>query len=209
MQTQIYCIQTPAEIPVIGDKLGRKKDNMIRFYFENLNGICSHDKGMDKEKFFSSILNKLEVDCFGAAETNLNWKMTTMAPWNLLLDLSPGTKNSFVCNENEAITLKQQGGTCITMMEKYGQYVTEMGKDETGLSRWTWIQLKGNNGISTRIIAAYIPCRARKSSLLSTYAQQTRFWNLKGENQCARKKREMICYNLYVLPKKLEIRLSL
>ena len=61
-----------SEVPVIGDPLGRKKDNMIRFYFENLNGICSHDKKVDKGKFFSSILSKLEVDCFGAAETNLN-----------------------------------------------------------------------------------------------------------------------------------------
>ena len=47
---------------------------------------------------------------------------------------------------------------------------------------------KRKNGISTRILAAYIPCRARKSSLLSTYAQHTRFWRLKGENQCARSK---------------------
>ena len=28
-----------SELPVIGDQLGRKKDNIIRFYFENLNGI--------------------------------------------------------------------------------------------------------------------------------------------------------------------------
>ena len=35
---------------------------MIRFYFENLNGICSHDKGVGKGKYFASIINKLEVD---------------------------------------------------------------------------------------------------------------------------------------------------
>ena len=126
------------EVPVIGDPLGRKKDNMIRFYFENLNAICSHDKKVDKGKFFSSLLSKLEVDCFGAAETNLNWKITTRSPRNLL-DLSMDIRSSFACGENEATTLKQQGGTCITMMEKYGQYVIEMGKDKTGLGRWTWI----------------------------------------------------------------------
>ena len=41
------------------------------------------------------------------------------------------------------------------MMEKYGQYVQEMGKDETGLGRWTWIRVKGDNGIATKIIVAY------------------------------------------------------
>ena len=95
-----------SEVPVIGDPLGKKKDNMIRFYFENLNGICSHDNKVDKGKFFSSILNKLEVDCFGAAVTNLNWRMTTRSPRNLL-DLSMDTRSSFACNENEMTTLKQ------------------------------------------------------------------------------------------------------
>ena len=83
-----------SEIPVIGDQLERKKDNMIRFYFENLNGTCSHDKKVDKGKFFSSILSKLEVDCFREAETNLNWKMTTRSPRNFL-DLSMDTRTSF------------------------------------------------------------------------------------------------------------------
>ena len=84
------------------------------------------------------------------------------------------------------MTLKQQGGTCITLIDKYGQYVTEMGKDETSLGRWTWIRIKGNNGLSIRIITAYIPCRARKLNLLSTYVKQTRYWRLKGESQYAR-----------------------
>ena len=66
-----YC--TLSELPVIGDKIRRKKDNMIRMYFENLNGIRSHTKGVDKGKYFASLLDKLEVDCFGAAETNLQW----------------------------------------------------------------------------------------------------------------------------------------
>lgn len=75
------------------------------------------------------------MDCFGEAETNLHWKMTKMSP-RKLLDLTPEIKTSYACNENENLTPKKQGGTCIIIMEKYGQYVTEMGKDETGLGRW-------------------------------------------------------------------------
>ena len=41
-----------SSLPVIGDKLTRKKENMVRFYFENFNGIRSHVKGVDKGKYF-------------------------------------------------------------------------------------------------------------------------------------------------------------
>ena len=48
--------------------------NRAAYVFENLNGICSHVKGVDKGKYLSLILNKLEVDCFGSTETSLHWK---------------------------------------------------------------------------------------------------------------------------------------
>ena len=67
-------------LPVIGDQLIRKQENMVRLYFENFNGIRSHIKGVDKGKYFSSLLNKLEIDGFGAAETNLNWNMAHTSP---------------------------------------------------------------------------------------------------------------------------------
>ena len=55
---------------------------------------------------------------------------------------------------NESNTIKQQGGTCVTIMEKYGEYVKEMGKDPSSLGRWSWIKVKGNNDITTLIISA-------------------------------------------------------
>ena len=45
-----YC--SLSSLPVIGDKLCRKKENMVRFYFENVNGIRNHAKGVDKGKKF-------------------------------------------------------------------------------------------------------------------------------------------------------------
>ena len=98
-----YC--TLSELPVIGDKIRRKKDNMVRIYFENINGIRSHTKGVDMGKYFASLLDKLEIDCFGAAETNLQLEMTRTSP-RKLLDLSQDTKTSYACNENELMTSK-------------------------------------------------------------------------------------------------------
>lgn len=42
----------------------------MKFYFENLNGIPSGLWGTDK-RIFQFTYKKIEVDCFGAAETNL------------------------------------------------------------------------------------------------------------------------------------------
>ena len=42
------------ELPVIGDKIEEKEQNTVRFYFENLNGICSGLWGIDKGFFYSS-----------------------------------------------------------------------------------------------------------------------------------------------------------
>ena len=168
-----YCALS--EIPVIGDSISWKRENTVRMYFENLNSICSHKKGVDKGKYFSTLLDKLEIDCFGAVETNLQWKMMRTSP-RKVLDLSHDTKTTYACNDNEQTIKKQQGGTCVTIMERYGQYVENTGKDGTGLGRWSWMKIKGNNGLTTTIIAAYLPCIARKCSLLSIYAQQTRYW---------------------------------
>ena len=180
-----YC--SLAGLPVIGDKISRKKDNMIRFYFENFNGIRSHVKGVDKGKYFSGLINKLEIDCFGAAETNLQWEMVRTTPKKVLY-LAKETKCVHAYNSNEHNTIKQQGGTCVTIMEKYGEYVKEMGKDPSSLGRWSWIKVKGNNDITTIIISAYLPCRSRKTSMLSTYAQQKRYWAIQGIDTCPRAK---------------------
>ena len=54
-------------LPVIGDKIRKKGENSVRFYFENFNGIRSGIKGADKGGFFGKLMETLEVDCFGAA----------------------------------------------------------------------------------------------------------------------------------------------
>ena len=114
----------------------KRRKNTIIFYFENLNGIRSGLWGTDKGRYFTSLIKKLDVDCFGAAETNLQWKMAKTSPIKIL-NLKQGSRTKYMCNKNETITEKQQGGTCITMKEQYGQYVKEMRADETGLGRWS------------------------------------------------------------------------
>ena len=87
-------------LPVIGDKIRNKGDNNIRFYFENFNGIRSGIKGADKGGFFQEIDGDLEVDCFGAAETNLQWKIAKNSP-SKIIGLGKHTRTAYACNSNE------------------------------------------------------------------------------------------------------------
>ena len=98
---------------------------------------------------------------------------------------------------------KQKGGSCIILMEKYGQYPKTMDKYEKGLGRWSWLRIEGNNEINTKVIVAYSPCKPRKSSLLYTYAQQKRYWNIRGFHGCAKEKLEKTYYLLINYAKKV------
>ena len=95
-------------LPVIGDKVRNKGENSVRIYFENFNGIRSGIKGADKGGYFGKLMETLEVDCFGAAETNLQWKLAQNSP-SKIIGLGKNTRTAYACNNNEQTTEKQQG----------------------------------------------------------------------------------------------------
>ena len=64
-------------------------------------------------------MKKLEVDCFGAVETNLQLNMAQTSPIKIL-DLKKGSRTAYMYSKNERTNEKQRGGKCITMKEQYG-----------------------------------------------------------------------------------------
>ena len=48
-----------------------------------------------------------------------------------ILDFKIDTRTVYACNSNEIITDKQIGGTCVTLIKKYGQYSKEMETNKT------------------------------------------------------------------------------
>ena len=48
---------------------------------------------MAKGKYFNSLMEKLKVDCFGAAETNLQWNVARTPPIKTF-NLKKGSKNN-------------------------------------------------------------------------------------------------------------------
>lgn len=78
----------------------------------------------------------------------------------------------------------------ISIMEYYSPYVEYLGSDSTGLGRWSWVKLKGNNNLRKVIILAYMPCKPRKKIMFSNYAKQEQYWRMQGIDTCAEKCRE-------------------
>ena len=70
----------------------------------------------------------------------------------------------------------QEGGTGIICFGEVTGYIKKTGRDEEGLSRWSWILLSGMNGHTTQIITAYNPCKNKNVNLGMTYQQQQQYF---------------------------------
>ena len=180
-----------ADVPVHGDALAGKADGDCRFFFENIDGFgvnVNNSKLSDKNiKYYNSLIQRLEVDFLGGAESRAQWDMlprTHALP--RLLNLREGSRSCSGHNVHERFSIKQQGGTFLAAMPQVGETVVEMGKDETGLGRWCWMKLTGQL-VSTRVIVAYQPCVTRKLATSATLSQQKRYWRSNGNYTCPRK----------------------
>jgi len=60
------------------------------------------------------------------------------------------------------------------------------GIDDTGLGRWSWLQLEGYNNRRVRVVSAYNPCRTRTHQFATVYSQQKRYFLSQGKDICPR-----------------------
>ena len=180
------------DIPVYGDKLTGKSENMVRLYFENIDGFGLHrtSAGLAAKKdivYFIQLMQRLGVDIIGGAEVRTQWKLVPQQhSLSKLLDLRDGSRCIAAFNTHERFTINQQGGTFMAAMPQICENFLESGSDAEGLGRWCWMKLAGQQ-ITTRVITAYAPCKTRKEARTATMAQQKRYWRMKGEHRCPRK----------------------
>ena len=69
----------------------------------------------------------------------------------------------------------QLEGTAIILREELTTCVTTSGVDSSGLGRWSWYLLEGEEGYQTRVVTTYIPCGSATSTTEKHYQQQTRY----------------------------------
>ena len=99
------------------------------------------------------------------------------------------TQTGFNCHEN--VGRAQQGGTSLLL---YGQLIDQYdfeasGKDDTGLGRWVSMVFRGSEGIVTRIVCGYNPCRTHSKARRSTYQQHYRYYITKEKDKTCPRRR--------------------
>ena len=190
------------DIPVHGDDIKEKSSSCFRFYFENVDGLRIKRKrpahnNNSKLQFFNTLLSRLDVDIFGGAESRTCWSLLPSSlAISRVLDLRDGSRAIAAHNEHESFSPSQQGGTFLAATEQLQDHIPSSGKDPSGLGRWCWMTLVGQN-ITTRVIVAYEACTSRKQAHSATIAQQRRYWRIHNDNRCPRRIfREQLCQAL-------------
>ena len=61
------------------------------------------------------------------------------------------------------------------MREELTAYVTTSGVDPSGLGRWSWYLLEGEEEYQTRVVTAYALCGSAVSEIDTYYQQQARY----------------------------------
>ena len=92
------------------------------------------------------------------------------------------TQTGHNCHENVGRT--HRGGTSLLL---YGTLINQYnfgasGKDDTSLGRWVTMTLGGNDGITTRVVCGYNPCKTPHKAMRSTYQQHRRYYSKKEKN---------------------------
>ena len=133
-----------------------KQSDMVRLGYGNINGFPGNVIGNMKVPALWQWIQKYDLDAFFGAEGNLNWKHMPLdgcLPKFFRLENELQTVAAY--NTHEDFGQKQQGGTFGLAFGQLASKVKNVGTDDSGLGRCSWMQLKGHDGHIVRIIMAY------------------------------------------------------
>ena len=165
----------------VGYLPGKKRDGWVRLMFENWNslGIFTHSWKLDRLNY---LIRHLQVDVVMGCESQCDWSYVD--PHKQLMDvLCPEMekKGTAAHNINERINREQMGGTAIAALGRLCDMVVEVGRDHSGLGRYSWIRL-GNGKNHTRVVSGYVPCRpGRNSKGRTVWDQAVRYFQAIGD----------------------------
>lgn len=157
-----------------GDLHHNKDNNIIRVYFQNINGIL-HDNSWQQWEDGIQHSKDIESDIICVAETNIRWNDTNYN--NCSQIIKKYYKQSKLATSNSAdITLGnyQPGGTATVATAKWTTRAIKTITDDSGMGRWSGIQFRTKQNHSLYIITAYCPNQDTKYGTNTAYQQQWR-----------------------------------
>ena len=170
-----------------GDVMGPKADGCIQLRGGNIDTFHTIKFNNEKGNLLRAFIRENELDGFFGQESSLNWDLM---PWLGCLDAILQTENHMKTtaahNVHHKVNRQQWGGTFAATFGELATWVSEMGKDETGLGRWSWMLCKGLDGHAVCIIMAYNP-NPTHTKTKTIYCQHQSYFESHGNFTCLRK----------------------
>ena len=144
-----------------GDKLTKIDPNNTRLFYININGI---DTGNGDHSLLQLCQNLQEVgvDVISLTETNVHWQRphATSNFKRILQETWPKDKIGTCTSESNISSNSdyKPGGTAMISLNKVTSVTINKGEDPSGLGRWKFITLLGENNRRTSIFNMYRPC---------------------------------------------------
>ena len=165
-----------------GDSLpSNVKGKTLRVIYQNVHRSLSATDNPSTNTLFDN-LKSMEVDVFMAAETNRNWKASFFRN-QLRQKVKRLWTNNRIAFSSSDIGLKSQkeeflpGGTCTMAFDNIATRTTKTGEDDSGLGRWSFITLEGQDGRKITFITAYRICGGPMRGTTTSCMQQSRVIN--------------------------------
>ena len=128
-----------------GDSTGTKLSHHFRVFFQNINGFKWNYNQLDVTNKCHQ-LQAIQVDSFGIAETNLDFRQFSVAQRFRTLLTHPFNKQiSFHTSSSKPVfpTPWKPGGTLTALTGKWTSRVIEKGEDPSGTGTWSYVKFRG------------------------------------------------------------------
>ena len=179
----------PSTSKLFGEPLCQKAPHEYRIISNNIGCIGVDAVVNSKQQSLKDWLVQYEVDLVGWQEIGLAQHM--MQKHERLAERMRDYRRKQIRisssnNRHESIDKFQWGGTAVIAFDTLANMTRASGADETGLGRWSWLQLEGHNNHRIRVISAYNPCRTSTKQFATVYAQHKRYFLSKYKDVCPR-----------------------
>ena len=157
------------------------KGHTIRVVYQNVHRSISASDNPQTNNLLDN-LNDMEADVFMASESNINWKSATCRNdfKQKVSRVWPMNKVAFSTSD---VGLEFEGheylpgGTCTIAVDNLSMRVTKVGEDMSGLGRWSFITMEGQDGRKVTFITAYRICSGPIRGTRTVGQQQSKIIN--------------------------------
>lgn len=189
-QTRITAFQqatNPLCSRLYGEDMGPKSDDSYRIDSHNIDCLGLEAIGNQKQNTLKDWIAKKDIDIIGMQEIGISNHM--LPKHERIAERIRDYRRSQIRvvaanNKNENIDKFQWGGTTTIAYDMLANMTRASGVDETGLGRWSCVQLEGYENKRVRVLSAYNPCRTHTHQFATVYSQQKRYFLSKKIDIC-------------------------